>query len=239
MKKSSVRGFTLVELMAVIAIIGIITAIAVPYYNNYRQTACDQAALADLYNVKAAVQKYLTDETLRGAGVAVDIPAAIQAVLASTDGRYGYPGPSQKCGVTLVQTAGSYGNSAVLAKASEGTAQGRDVGWKLDMAGGGEPIAALAPGSGGNSAGGGDSGGGGSAAGGGTSSGGDAAAGGGQTTSSTASAWARLAEGLGTTVEALKALAGVNESMDQIPWGKLQQVTGKSPNELKRIAGVE
>ncbi len=66
MKTRDSRGYTLVELMVVIAIIGVITAIAIPYYNNYKQTACDQAALADLYNVKAAVQKYLTDETLRG-----------------------------------------------------------------------------------------------------------------------------------------------------------------------------
>ena len=67
------KGFTLVELMVVIAIIGIITAIAIPYYNNYKATACDQAGLADLYNVKAAVQKYLTDLTLSGTVVNFDI----------------------------------------------------------------------------------------------------------------------------------------------------------------------
>jgi prepilin-type N-terminal cleavage/methylation domain-containing protein len=77
------KGFTLVELMVVIAIIGIITAIAIPYYNNYKKTACDQAAISDLYNVKAAVQKYLTDATLKGTAVATDVAGAVTAVVAT------------------------------------------------------------------------------------------------------------------------------------------------------------
>jgi len=129
------KGFTLVELMVVIAIIGIITAIAIPYYNNYKKTACDQAALSDLYNVKAAVQKYLTDETLKGTSVVTDVSGAVTAVLATTDGSYGYPGKTVKCGVDLANTSG-----VVKATASAGTAQGVK-GWNLDMKGGGGPVA--------------------------------------------------------------------------------------------------
>jgi len=124
------KGFTLVELMVVIAIIGIITAIAIPYYNNYKKTACDQAALTDLYNVRAAVQKYLTDETLKGTSVVSDVPAAVTKVLASTDGAYGYPGKTAKCSVSL-----SNSGSVVTSTTSLGTDQGVR-GWSLDMAGG-------------------------------------------------------------------------------------------------------
>jgi prepilin-type N-terminal cleavage/methylation domain-containing protein len=129
-------GFALVELMVVVAIIGIITAIAIPYYNNYKKTACDQAAITDLYNVRAAVQKYLTDETLKGASVVSDVPAAVTAVLLPANvGLYGYPGPTSKCGVAITGSG-----STVTSITSLGTEQGVK-GWSLDMAGGKGPLA--------------------------------------------------------------------------------------------------
>jgi type IV pilus assembly protein PilA len=134
------KGFTLVELMVVIAIIGIITAIAIPYYNNYKKTACDQAALADMYNIKAAVQKYITDETLKGSTFPT-VAQGVTTVLADGEagtGTYGYPGPTKKCDVKITAAAGKDGNSAVLAKTTKGTDKGT-AGWTLDIAGGGEP----------------------------------------------------------------------------------------------------
>lgn len=62
-KKNSMKqkGFTLIELMIVVAIIGILAAIAIPQFSAYRMKAFNAAAESDMRNLMTAEEAHMAD----------------------------------------------------------------------------------------------------------------------------------------------------------------------------------
>lgn len=60
------RGFTLVELLTVIAIIGILAAIALPQYNDYVRRAALQEAFTNLADFRVKLEQFYQDNRAYG-----------------------------------------------------------------------------------------------------------------------------------------------------------------------------
>ena len=69
-KMKNRKGFTLIELMIVVAIIGILAAIAIPQFASYRQRAQDSAAKSALKNLATAQEDYYAQNDTYATGLA-------------------------------------------------------------------------------------------------------------------------------------------------------------------------
>ncbi|TSA48319.1 MAG: prepilin-type N-terminal cleavage/methylation domain-containing protein [Nitrosomonadales bacterium] len=105
MKKAQ-QGFTLIELMIVVAIIGILAAVAIPSYQNYTKKAKFTEVIQATSPIKQAIDECVQTQGL-AAGAVTGCPLGSNGVPAAMPAATGYVASIALTGATGVITATS------------------------------------------------------------------------------------------------------------------------------------
>jgi type IV pilus assembly protein PilA len=137
MLKNIQKGFTLIELMIVIAIIGILAAIAIPAYQNYtiRSQVTEGLSLADGW--KTSISEYYAQNGSFPTGSSTTGGAGLVAVSGTSQGKYVSAISVVTGGNVIVTYSGPQANAKLSTKTLglyPGVDSNQDVIWVCGLA---------------------------------------------------------------------------------------------------------
>jgi type IV pilus assembly protein PilA len=136
MRRQVQKGFTLIELMIVVAIIGILAAVALPAYRDYSVRAKVSELVLAASSAKTSIAEYVNTDGVMPSTSSVSIESQISKYVASV----GYTGTNASEGYIEVTATTAEPAIANAQLRLQGVALGGQVVWTCNTTGAGTPI---------------------------------------------------------------------------------------------------